>query len=358
VRLFVVTRESWSFDRDKTASQSMFAGSSKAFQEERPHPLAKPALILAIAGIPLVGVVTGPVAIMLGGLALGQIAANPSFRGRAIALAAICLGLADILLWTVMLALVLPRISFTEGAAGRHAVIPSFSAPERSPLNIRSALEINVFLRVKTERRIPFLGVIGSQSFGGSGIVLGHNEGDYLVLTNRHVVDEHFKGAASPPPQAKSKIQVFFHNGVSRAAYIQWVDPTGVDLALLATGRNAESIPIPRDSQPVDAQIGDRVFAVGNPHDLSWSYTEGVISGVREIPHGSKRLRIFQVQVPINQGNSGGGLYLMDGALIGIVSWTKEKAQSEGLSFAIPYETFVELYDRSTNKRPAEGQSP
>jgi serine protease Do len=94
------------------------------------------------------------------------------------------------------------------------------------------------------------------------------------------------------------------------------------------------------DSVP-EMRIGDKVFAVGNPHELSWSYAEGVISGMREFPQGSQKLTIYQLQVPINQGNSGGGLYAMDGTLIGIISWTKNKAQAEGIGFAIRYQDFV-----------------
>jgi serine protease Do len=78
---------------------------------------------------------------------------------------------------------------------------------------------------------------------------------------------------------------------------------------------------------------------------LSWSYNEGVISGIRETVKGPVRLKILQTQTPINQGNSGGGLYSADGTLIGIVTWTKDKAQAEGISFAITYGDFLSLYN-------------
>ena len=93
-------------------------------------------------------------------------------------------------------------------------------------------------------------------------------------------------------------------------------------------------------------EIGDLVFTIGNPHELSWTYTEGAVSGVRETSKANFKLRIIQTQAPINQGNSGGGLYSQDGTLIGIVSWTKNKAQAEGISFAIMYEDFLAVYNK------------
>jgi hypothetical protein len=140
-------------------------------------------------------------------------------------------------------------------------------------------------------------------------------------------------------------ITAFFHDGTSKRSYVWWVEPHGVDLALVATGTSPEDIPLNENSGTPELQIGQKVFAVGNPHELSWSYNEGVISGIRETVKGPVRLKILQTQTPINQGNSGGGLYSADGTLIGIVTWTKDKAQAEGISFAITYGDFLSLYN-------------
>jgi serine protease Do len=84
---------------------------------------------------------------------------------------------------------------------------------------------------------------------------------------------------------------------------------------------------------------------VGNPQDLTWSYTEGIISSIRDSGKESPTYKVFQTQTPINQGNSGGGLYRMNGELVGIIAWTKDKSQSEGIGFAIAYEDFLKLYN-------------
>ena len=210
-----------------------------------------------------------------------------------------------------------------------------------APGHIRRALEANVFLMVDRQR------FLGSESFSGSGILVGTSDGEHLILTSRHVVDPSFSRDEAKPLDPTISITAFLHDGTSKRSYVWWVEPHGVDLALVATGSSPEDISLPENSGTPEMQIGQKVFAVGNPHELSWSYNEGVISGIRETVKGPVRLKILQTQTPINQGNSGGGLYLADGTLIGIVTWTKDKAQAEGISFAITYGDFLSLYNSS-----------
>jgi S1-C subfamily serine protease len=313
----------------------------------RVHPLAVTSLIVALAGIPLFGLLTGAVAAILAGVALGQMAANPLFRGKGIAIAAIALGVADMVLWMGIIGVLLPRINRPDGPALRQSVSPSFSAPAHVPEYVRGAMEANVFLIVERPRRLPFL---GTESFSGSGVVLGRKGRESLILTNRHVIDPYFVADDPGSSAGQATITAYFHDGSRAGAYVLWVDPQGTDLALAATGKNPGSIPVPLTVGSREGQIGDKVFVVGNPHELSWSYAEGVVSGIRELPQGATTLKVLQIQVPINQGNSGGGLYSMDGTLMGIVSWTKNKAQAEGISFAIRYEDFTALYNPARSK--------
>ena len=312
--------------------------SSKAI---RLHPLALTAFILSLVGIPVVGLVTGAVAMILAGIALGQLAENPLLRGRGLAVAALAIGLGDIVLWVVMLGFVVPRINQATGRAIEQSIVPSSANVEMAPGHIRRALEANVFLMVDRQR------FLGSESFSGSGILVGTSDGEHLILTSRHVVDPSFSRDESKPLDPAISITAFLHDGTSKRSYVWWVEPHGVDLALVATGSSPEDISLPENSGTPEMQIGQKVFAVGNPHELSWSYNEGVISGIRETVKGPVRLKILQTQTPINQGNSGGGLYSADGALIGIVTWTKDKAQAEGISFAITYGDFLSLYNSS-----------
>jgi S1-C subfamily serine protease len=308
----------------------------------RLHPLALTAFILSLLGIPLVGLVTGAVAMILAGVALGQISANPFFRGGKLAVAGMVIGLMDIVMWVILLGLVVPRTNMTAGRQLEQTVFPSAGTLRRAPDHIRAALEANVFFVVERKRWPAFLG----DTFSGSGVIIGRNGGDVLILTNRHVVDPAFNPDNPKSPETSLLITTYFHDGTSRPAYVWWIEPNGADLAVIATGSNPVDVAAPEPTKGKDVEIGDKVFAVGNPHDLSWSYTEGVISCIRETGRGPLRLKILQTQTPINQGNSGGGLYAQDGTLIGIVTWTKDKSQAEGISFAIAYDDFIKLFSR------------
>ncbi len=318
----------------------------------RLHPLALTAFILSLVGIPVVGLVTGAVAMILAGIALGQLTENPFLRGKGLAAAALVIGLGDIVLWVVMLGLIIPRINLPAGRAIEQSFLPSSANVEMASGHIRRALEANVFLMVNRQR------FLGSESFSGSGILLGTSGREYLILTNRHVVDPSFAPDESKPLDPTLSVTAFLHDGTSRRSYVWWVEPHGIDLALVATGSNPEDIPLPENLGTRNMEIGQKVFAVGNPLDLGWSYNEGVVSGIRETVKGPVRLKILQTQTPINQGNSGGGLYSADGTLIGIVTWTKDKAQSEGISFAIRYEDFLSLYNSSKGRARQAGAAP
>ena len=114
------------------------------------------------------------------------------------------------------------------------------------------------------------------------------------------------------------------------------------------------------------ANPGDPSFAVGNPMDLPWSYTAGVLSSVRTRQLGGHALHVYQTQTPINRGNSGGGLYTKDGELIGVNTWTQDKAVSEGISFSISTQSLLgllspalvrEFIEQLAPNRASEGQA-
>jgi serine protease DegQ len=84
----------------------------------------------------------------------------------------------------------------------------------------------------------------------------------------------------------------------------------------------------------------------------TWSYTEGIISGVRQ---DAKGVTYYQTQTPINSGNSGGGLYGEDGTLIGLNTWTQDKSVAEGLNFALATTTILRLMPVAQRKRLLSG---
>ena len=88
---------------------------------------------------------------ILAGIALGQLTENPLLRGRGLAAAALVIGLADIVLWVVMLGLVIPRINLPAGRAIEQCPLPSSANVEMASGHIRRALEANVFLMVHND---------------------------------------------------------------------------------------------------------------------------------------------------------------------------------------------------------------
>jgi serine protease Do len=81
-------------------------------------------------------------------------------------------------------------------------------------------------------------------------------------------------------------------------------------------------------------EVGETVYAIGNPLKLDRTLSEGLLSGKRE----AGELRFLQTTAPISPGSSGGGLFDAHGNLIGITSFTLKGAQS--LNFAIPAEDY------------------
>ncbi|MBE7461953.1 MAG: trypsin-like peptidase domain-containing protein [Planctomycetes bacterium] len=210
--------------------------------------------------------------------------------------------------------------------------MPSEDHLARMPAPIGNAMRANVVVAVGGSAEV--------QSYG-SGVILKHVDHTAYILTNRHVIGEAKSG----------EIEVIFYTSESSKAEIQWKAEGDVDLVILscpviALERYAQ---IKVSREPVG--IGEDVFAVGNPMGLSWSYTQGSISGLRRMEGGPHGVELYQTQTPINSGNSGGGLYTKQGDLVGINTLTEDKQVAEGLSFAISTMTLLKLLDAGQQER-------
>lgn len=159
----------------------------------------------------------------------------------------------------------------------------------------------------------------------GSGVVLDRQG---LILTNAHVL-EHM-----------DTIHVRTHEGDDIDATVVGRDPD-TDLALIRVteGDGLEPAPL-GDSTTV--QPGDWVIAMGNPLGLHHTVTVGIISAK---PRGDgSGLEFLQTDAPINAGSSGGALFDLRGALIGITTLlVSETGGNVGLNFAIPVNTVKEV---------------
>ncbi len=182
----------------------------------------------------------------------------------------------------------------------------------------------------KTES--PFL--FGQESQGqdedtGSGIVVN---GDGTILTNYHVVENAIK------------VTVSFEKGKSVEAKVLGTDPSN-DLAVLRISTDGLTLHPLTLGDSSTVQVGDPVYAIGNPFDLERTLTTGVISALqRQItaPNGFTIDNVLQTDAPINPGNSGGPLLNTSGEVIGINSQIETGGSGDGsvgIGFSIPINT-------------------
>jgi serine protease Do len=154
----------------------------------------------------------------------------------------------------------------------------------------------------------------------GSGFVI---DADGRIVTNNHVVD----GATA--------VTVKLDDGRALPARVVGRDPR-TDLALLQVdaGRTLPHLDLGDSSR---VRPGDWVVAMGNPFGLGGTVTAGIVSARgRDIGAGPYD-DFLQIDAPINQGNSGGPLFAMDGTVVGVnTAILSPSGGSVGIGFAIP----------------------
>jgi putative serine protease PepD len=168
---------------------------------------------------------------------------------------------------------------------------------------------------------------------------------DGKIITNEHVVD----GATSVTVKLGT-------GGKTLTAQVLGADASK-DLALLkvdATNLHALSF---GDSSGL--QVGDNVYAIGNPYGLDHTLTSGIVSALnREIdaPDGTPITGAIQTDAALNPGNSGGPLLDADGKVVGVNSQIASSGSSSGgeagnvgIGFAIPSKTVQAFAEHPTN---------
>ena len=181
------------------------------------------------------------------------------------------------------------------------------------------------------------------QSGAGSGVIISQ---DGYILTCAHVVS----GATS--------VKVQLDNGDTYDATIVGSDSTS-DIAVIKIEATGLTPAVIGDSDAL--AVGETVVAVGNPlGTLSNSVTDGIISALnREVTVEDNNMTLLQTDASISPGNSGGGLFNANGELIGIVNAKSSYSEAEGIGFAIPINTAMEigqqLIESGSVARPALG---
>lgn len=161
----------------------------------------------------------------------------------------------------------------------------------------------------------------------GSGVILAE---DGYIVTNHHVID----GA--------STVKVRLSNGQTYPAVLTGTDEK-TDLAVVKI--NASGLTAAKLADSSTVRAGDFVIAIGNPlGELGGTVTNGIISAKdREITFDGKSMTLLQTSAAVNPGNSGGGLFNLDGELVGVVNAKSSGEDIEGLAFAIPANTVKEI---------------
>ena len=188
-----------------------------------------------------------------------------------------------------------------------------------------------------------FYGLV-PQEGQGSGFVID-KEGH--ILTNYHVV-----------PDAR-QVEVTLHNRKKYKATVVGTDPSH-DLAVIQI-KASDLVPaVLGDSR--NLQVGQKVYAIGNPFGLAGTMTRGIVSSIRPVrePNGATIDEAIQTDAAINPGNSGGPLMNWHGEVIGINTMILSNVgQNAGIGFAIPINTakavLNDLMTLGRVRRPALG---
>lgn len=253
------------------------------------------AFVVAILGIPLFGLVTGLVAMVIACIALAG-----HSRGRrdvVFAVLAIFIGLFDVIGWAIGLSTYL-------GTPQTMVALDELTLDPESlkdlPERISRAMRANVIIE-----SAHGLG----RSALGSGVVLKIDEGIAHIVTNRHTVDKNYTGGSSAAaPDTSGRIQVIMVGQPAVSARVEWIAPHSVDLAIISAPVDSQEVQEASWNLDSIPRIGDQVFAIGNPHGLGWTHSAGDISQVRRRTSDGYTFRIIQTTAAINPGNSGGGL--------------------------------------------------
>ena len=177
--------------------------------------------------------------------------------------------------------------------------------------------------------------VVGIQAgnASGTGFVIdaqGH------VVTNEHVVD------------TAENVEISFAQGGTEQGRVVATDPS-TDLAVIEVDLSGHNVtPLQLDAS-ADVEVGDSVYAIGNPFGLERSLTAGIVSAIDraiEAPNGFTINDAIQTDAPVNQGNSGGPLLDDAGNVIGVVSQiASQSGGNVGIGYAVPSDTVRDVVD-------------
>ncbi len=180
----------------------------------------------------------------------------------------------------------------------------------------------------------------------GSGIIMGQNDEELLIVTNNHVVEN------------ATSLSVAFVDSTSVEATIKGMD-ADADLAVIAVPlkdipeATFSQISIATLGNSDELKVGNGVIAIGNALGFGQSITVGFVSALdREVTtDGTTTRNLLQTDAAINPGNSGGALLNMKGEVIGINAAKYSSTEVEGIGYAIPISKAEDIINSLMTKR-------
>jgi len=221
-------------------------------------------------------------------------------------------------------------IAFTSYRLGvRRGGVQITEAAGPAPLDSEEQVNVRVYKQVLpsvvniTSTAVAFDFFYGEvpQQGQGSGFIVDR---DGHILTNAHVIEN------------ARQLEVTLYDKKKYKATVVGVDKSH-DLAVIQIHAPDLQPAVFGDSHTLE--VGQKVFAIGNPFGLSGTMTRGIVSSIRQIrePDGSYIDEAIQTDAAINPGNSGGPLLNTRGEVVGINTMIlSQVGQNSGIGFAIP----------------------
>ena len=182
----------------------------------------------------------------------------------------------------------------------------------------------------------------------GSGIIVGENDTELLIVTNNHVIED------------AQTLTVSFVDNNSVSAQVKGAD-SDKDIAVVAvklsdiSADTMSQIKIATLGDSSSLKVGQTAIAIGNALGYGQSVTSGIISAVnRTISDSSITCALIQTDAAINPGNSGGALLNSNGEVIGINAAKVASTDVESMGYAIPISDVTDIINELMNKTTRE----
>ena len=199
---------------------------------------------------------------------------------------------------------------------------------------VQKTINSVVVVNCKTKMSSTFYGTLEGES-QGSGVIISD---DGYIITNNHVIEN------------SSSVEVTLSTNETISAKVIGADAK-TDLAILKIEKT--DLPYATLADSSQLVLGQEVIAIGNPLGLGISVSNGIISALqKEVYINNVYMDLIQTNAAVNEGNSGGGLFDLQGNLVGIVNAKTSSSLSsnvEGMGYAIPSNTIIKVMEDLMN---------